>query len=74
MNDYTLKGYLLGLMIECPVGKSLAGCPLSAVRNVSRIEQMNFITDLSLDEAAKISNHHRECMAMRLEDSTPGYF
>jgi hypothetical protein len=37
------------------------------------MEQMDFITDLSLEEAAQISKYHRECMSERVDNNFSGY-
>lgn len=69
MDDNTLKGYLFGLMIACPIGKPLNDCPLNMIRTKSKLEQIGYIDELSLEEAVKLSNHHRKCLFSRLKSS-----
>lgn len=56
---------VMGILSECPHGKALPDCPLTAVRALPPPDRWAWARSLSDEECRHILEHHFECSASR---------
>lgn len=59
------KAFLIGLLIECPMGKSLKNCSLNVSRKLPINEQIKLTNEMDEDQLTQILNKHRNCLRER---------
>lgn len=59
------RTWVIALMIECPLGEALDGCPATGVRGLPLTEVVKLVGELSEDELNRILRHHRQCLDTR---------
>ncbi len=68
MEELTLEHkriWVQGLLMECPMGRSLEDCPAKALRSLSIDERLKLVFDMEEDQIEWIIAHHRECLRKR---------
>ena len=66
MDEFACKARLFGLLVECPFGETLTGCPLNEFRsdNLHDIERWIF-HDLTSDQLSILLDAHELCACLR---------
>ena len=59
------RSWVIALMIECPLGEALLGCPGKGVRGLPLTEVVRLVDELSEEELNRIIRHHRRCLGER---------
>lgn len=59
------RTWVIALMIECPLGEALDGCPAPGVRGLPLDEIVKLVGELSEEELDRIIGHHRQCLDTR---------
>ncbi len=59
------RSWVIALMIECPLGEALLGCPATGVRGLPLAEVVKLVDELSEEELNRIIRHHRQCLDAR---------
>ncbi len=68
MNDLPLeqkRTWVISLMIECPMGKSLEDCPAREVRGLPLAQIAKLVDGMSEEELSSIIDHHKRCLRER---------
>ncbi|MCK5196506.1 MAG: hypothetical protein KAQ71_22025 [Desulfobulbaceae bacterium] len=58
-----LDAFLLGLLSNCLVRKTVNNCPLASIALKNIDEQLLFIEELSDSEIDRVVSYHQECFA-----------
>ena len=66
------RSWVIALMIECPLGEALLGCPAASVRGLPLTEIVKRVEELSEEELNRIIRHHRQCLDAREQASNAG--
>ena len=53
---------VLGLMIDCPMGKALDNCPAKNVRTLPLQERIALVKQMEESQLNEIITHHRQCL------------
>lgn len=73
MEELTLEHkriWVQGLLMECPMGRSLEDCPAKDLRSLSIDERLKLVFDMEDDQIEWIIAHHRECLRKRGGETT----
>lgn len=68
MEELTLEHkriWVQGLLMECPMGRSLEDCPAKDLRSLSIDERLKLVFDMEDDQIEWIIAYHRECLRKR---------
>ena len=65
MNINDRKLWLFGLLLECPMGEPLQGCPVNSLRSLAIQEKLNYLETLSETQINKILEEHTLCLENR---------
>ncbi len=68
MKDFPVeqrRTWVIALMIECPLGEALDGCPAAGVRGLPLDEVVELVDVLSEEDLNRIIRHHRQCLDAR---------
>ena len=68
MKDFPVeqrRTWVIALMIECPLGEALDGCPATGVRGLPLDEVVGLVDELSEEDLNRIIRHHRQCLDTR---------
>ena len=61
------RNWVISLMIECPMGESLDGCPAKDVRGRPLGNIVELVGGMREDELNEIIAYHRDCLRKREE-------
>jgi len=59
------RTWVIALMIECPLGEALDGCPAAGVRGLPLAEVVELVGELREEDLNRIIRHHRQCLDTR---------
>ena len=57
--------WVLGLMIDCPMGKALDNCPAKGIRRLPLEEKISKVKQMEESQLQEIIMHHRRCLKER---------
>jgi hypothetical protein len=60
-----LRLWLFGLIIDCPMGKSLDNCPANELRKLSVTEIIEVVDTISEEKLQVYIAHHKKCIGVR---------
>jgi hypothetical protein len=60
-----LRRWLLGLLIECPIGNALAQCPAYNYRNLPVSKLIDIVESMHEEDLISIIEQHKKCIKQR---------
>ncbi len=61
------RTYVKGLALQCPMGESVNGCPMTDIRLLTVKEKMNAVNAMAVNTILEIINYHNDCLARRTD-------
>jgi len=61
--------WVKGILVECPLGKSLTNCPANILRNLPLEELIKTVNNMSEEHLEMMIEYHKDCMAERLKEN-----
>ncbi|MCK5853219.1 hypothetical protein KAH27_09360 [bacterium] len=59
--------WVKGILVECPLGKSLNDCLANALRNLPLEELIKAVNNMTEDQLEMVIKYHNSCLAKRLK-------
>ena len=59
------KAWVQGLLVDCPMGKSLDTCPAHDLRSLPIKTRLNLVKEMDEGQIDQIIVHHKTCLATR---------
>ncbi len=66
--DFTLRDkkiWIKGLLVDCPLGRPLKGCPANTLRNLPIDQFAKIVKQMSEDQIDCIIEYHEKCCRKR---------
>ncbi|MDH5298496.1 MAG: hypothetical protein OEV91_05710 [Desulfobulbaceae bacterium] len=60
-----IKVWLKGIIIACPMGEALPGCPARELRLLPLEERLRLVDELDFQVAATLVHQHQDCLRQR---------
>lgn len=64
----SLRSYIFGLAMACPVAGNPGDCPLHEIRNLPVQQKAAWAESLTREECLEIFNYHCACYDLKLKD------
>ena len=61
------RTWVKGILVDCPLGKSLTNCPANALRNLPLEELIRAVNNMPEKQLEMVIEYHNDCMEERLE-------
>jgi hypothetical protein len=61
------KAWVIGLLIDCPLGKALDACPAKEARKLPVSDRVDIGKGMDENQLNQIIHHHRNCLRQREE-------
>ena len=61
------KAWVIGLLINCPLGKALDNCPAKEARKLPVSDRIDAASGMDENQLDQIIAHHRGCLSQREE-------
>ena len=59
--------WVKGILVECPLGKSLSDCPANALRNLPLEELLKAVNNMTEGQLEMVIKYHNNCITERLK-------
>ncbi|MEA2012134.1 MAG: hypothetical protein U9O87_03475 [Verrucomicrobiota bacterium] len=59
------KAWVIGLMVECPLGNALDTCPGNGIRKLPFVERLKIANKMTKEQLDKLISYHRDCIKRR---------
>ena len=66
-----IRVWLFGLIIGCPMGKSLENCPADKLRNLPVTDIIKIVENMPEDELNDLISYHKSCLKEREKNKLP---
>jgi hypothetical protein len=61
------KAWVIGLLIDCPLGKEFDDCPAKEARKLPVSDRLDIANGMDENQLDQIIDHHRDCLRQREE-------
>ena len=65
MEDLNYRQWMFGLLIDCPMGKTVEDCPFNEYRDKPSTKKINIAYKIPQEKLKGLISHHKKCLAER---------